>query len=101
MNEEFALIEKGRWYLYGHLTDDEAVAKVRSLPESSEVTVGAVLRVWGDKVPDYGIITVDFEVKRCLPVTVVYEHGMLCMWNSMLTGAGYDVIATPKEYKNA
>ena len=100
MDEVFALVEERRWFLYGHLSDVDAVAKVRSLPETSDVVVGAVLCLWGEKVPDYGIITMDEPAKGLFPVTVVYEYGMLCTWNAMLTAAGYDVIAVPKEFSN-
>ena len=100
VDEVFALVEERRWFLYGHLSDNDAIAKVRSLPETSDVVVGAILRVWGEKVSDYGIITMDAPVRGFFAVTVVYEHGMLCAWNAMLTAAGYDIIAVPKEFKN-
>jgi len=51
VDKTFALVEKHRWYLYGHLSYNEAIAKVilliqKTNPES-DIVVGAVRRVWG------------------------------------------------------
>lgn len=102
MSNAFALVEYGRWYLYGHHTDNAAIAKVLCLLNEtgadSDVTIGAVRRVYGEKIPcddDVGcttftIWTEDKPVKGFFPVTVVHNLEWLATINRLRQEAGYE-----------
>ena len=101
MDNPFALVEYGRWYLYGHLSDNAAIAKVLCLLNEtnadSEVTIGAVRRVWGEKIPcdddvggtDFTIWTEDSPIEGFFSVTVVHNLEWLATVNRLRQEAGY------------
>jgi len=107
VDETFALVEYGRWYLYGHLSDNAAIAKVLCLLNetnaNSEATIGAVRRVWGEKIPDddniadiddvpgatFTIWTEDSPIDGFFPVTVVHNLEWLATVNRLRQEAGY------------
>jgi len=109
MDKAFALVEKHRWYLYGHLSYNDAIAKVVLLiqetnPESN-IVVGAVRRVWGEKIPDddniadvdsvpgatFSIHTEKAPIHGFFPVTVVHDIVWLDEIRQKLQEAGYEV----------